>query len=163
MEVQTLCAEDCLNQTIEKYAELVYRLAFSQLKNQSDAEDVLQEVFLRYLRKQPAFESEEHGKAWFIRVTVNRCRSVWSSAWRRHHAELDESLAAEDPDYLDLRAAVCALPKKYRAVIHLFYYEDYTTAKIAALLRLKESTVRAQLTRARAMLRERLKGDWDGF
>lgn len=158
MEIQ-----NTLDQTIARYAELVYRLAFSQLKNKSDAEDVLQEVFLRYIRRRPAFENEEHGKAWFIRVTVNRCRSVWSSAWRRHHAELDESLAAEEQDYLDLRAAVDGLPKKYRAVIHLFYYEDYTTAEIAALLRLKESTVRAQLTRARAMLRERLKGDWDGL
>ena len=108
---------------IRHYAPTVYRLAAAQLHSRHDADDVLQEVFLRYLRKQPTFDSEEHRKAWLLRVTVNCCRKVQLSPWRLRTEPLSDLLPApeaEDPGLLELLEA---LPAKYRSVLHLFYYE----------------------------------------
>jgi len=144
---------------VKKYADMVYRLAFAQARSGSDADDIFQEVFLRYVRSRPVFESEEHRKAWLIRVTVNCAKKHWSSAWRRRTVPLEDSDTFELPEENELYEAMRKLAPKYRSVIHLFYYEGYSIAEIGGILGVRESTVRTQLTRARARLSEMLKGD----
>lgn len=132
----------------------VYRLAFAQLRSKADAEDVFQEVFLRYIEKLPEFESPEHEKAWFLRVTLNCCRSLWRSAWHKRSAPLDENLPFETRDQWGLHQELLRLPKKYRAVLHLFYWEDMSTAEIAKVTGSTPAAVRKQLERARGMMKE---------
>ena len=135
----------------------VYRLAFAQLRSKADAEDVFQEVFLRYVEKLPKFESPEHEKAWFLRVTLNCCRSLWRSAWHKRSAPLDENLPFETRDQWGLHQELLRLPKKYRAVLHLFYWEDMSTAEIAKVTGSTPAAVRKQLERARGLMKERLE------
>ena len=145
---------------VRTYSDMVYRLAYSQVGNRDDADDIFQEVFFRYLRKKPRFESGEHQKAWLLRVTVNCAKKHWSSAWKRKTVPLEEDLPAGQREDEELEGALKKLPPRYRAVIHLFYYEDYPVEQIGKLLNTKQSTVRTQLTRARAMLRDMLKGEF---
>ena len=91
----SLREEDYIEGIIDKYFNMVYKLAFSQTKNKTDADDVFQEVFLRYIKSNCKFENSEHEKAWFIRVTINCCRKLWSSAWFRHTVPLDEDISLE--------------------------------------------------------------------
>lgn len=145
----------------DRYGDMIYRLAFVRTKNRYDADDILQDVLVRYLRFAPNFASEEHCKAWLIRTTVNRTNSLFSSAWFRRSVPLDDSLQTEMQEKSEVYDAVLKLAPKYRTVVHLFYYEEYTTAEIASILSQKESTVRSQLHRARAQLRTELKGVYD--
>lgn len=148
---------------LETHGALVLRTAFGLLKNMQDAEDVAQEVFLSLLRAAPSFESEEHQKAWLLRATINRCRSVFRSAWRQRSVPLSENLAAPfTPEESAVLEAVGALPLKYRQVVYLHYIEGYTSAEIAQLLGSRQNTVLSQLSRARALLKAALKGEWDG-
>lgn len=160
----SLARDETADVLLDRYGDMILRLAFSCMKNLPDAEDVLQDVFLKILEKNPAFESEEHRKAWLIRVTVNICRSRLRSPWRRHK-ELEEADAfLEEADWLEgneVLDAVMALPEKYREVIHLYYYEDYSVGQIASLLGRKEATVRSLMFRARAILKNTLKGAVD--
>lgn len=112
---------------------------------------------MRYVKKQPEFESETHGKRWFIRVTINCCNNVFSAPWRKKVAELKEELVAEEKEILNLGKELGKLPVKYREVIHLFYYEDMSVDDISQTLGRKSSTVRTQLTRGREKLREFMK------
>lgn len=151
---------ESMDDIIDTYAGMVYRLSYAQTRNQHDAEDIFQEVFLRYVRKAPPFESEAHRKAWFIRVTVNCAKSLHTSAWHRKTSELKEEIVFEMPEQTLLSDALTRLPSKFRAVLHLFYYEGYSTQQIGTLLGKSPSAVRMQLTRARAKLKEVLKGEY---
>lgn len=145
-----------MDEIVEKYKDLVYRLAFSYCRNHMDADDIFQEVFLRYYRKRPVFESEEHEKAWFIRVTINCSKSLLTSVWRSWTIELEQGVLFQDQYESDLFYAVMALPKKYRIVIELYYYEGYKVKEIAELLHRKENTVKQQLVRGRERLKNML-------
>lgn len=140
-------------QVVEKYFDTVYRLALSQTRDKYKADDVLQEVFLRYIRSNKSFDSEEHIKAWLIRVTINCCKSVFTSPWFKKTVPLSEDLVFEAPEQEDVYFAVAKLPQKYRAVIHLFYFEDLSVKQISDILKIKESTVKSQLRRGREMLK----------
>ncbi len=160
--------EESLERVVETYSDMVYRLAYAQTRSRQDADDVYQEVFLRYLRRRPIFDSPEHQKAWLIRVTLNCCKKLWASPWRRRTVPLEEMREAspqgwEQPFYPELARALEQLPAHYRAVIHLFYYEDMSVEQISRTLDRKPSTVRTQLTRARQRLRELLKEDHYDF
>lgn len=159
-------------ETIKRNSDMVYRLAFSMVKTVQDAEDIHQEVFIRYIRKNPRFESDEHEKAWFIRVTVNLCKNLWKTAWRQKVVSMEMLGAEESGIQSDKRLktmltqeeetvldAVKRLPIKYRAVIHLFYYEEMSIEEIAKTLNLQSSNVRTRLTRARKALKDLLKED----
>lgn len=148
---------------VEQYANLVRRICFVRLNSREDSEDVFQTVFLKYLLDSSAFESAEHEKAWFIRVTVNACKD-WRRKLLRHQTvpldvlrEEAAELPLEDRELLEV---VLALPEKYRDVVYLHYYEEYSAGEIGKLLRRSENTVYTQLARARALLRDRLGGDW---
>lgn len=146
-------------EALQRYGPLVYRLAVAKVTHKQDADDVFQEVFLRYVRRRPAFQSEEHAKAWFIRVTVNCARRQWQSQ-RRQPAPQEADIPVDGAEAdVDLHLVLESLPAPYREVIHLFYEEDLPVDTIARLLRRRPSTVRTQLTRARALLRKALKGD----
>ena len=138
---------------------MVYRLALARTGNHADAEDVFQEVFLRYVRKTPVFVSEEHRKAWLLRVTVNCAKRLCAAPWRRMTEPLSELLPAPTPEETGLWEALGRLRPADRTVLHLYYHEDLTTAEIAALLRCRPGTVRSRLTRARERLRDILKED----
>ena len=145
------------DEIIDKYSKTVYRLAFARTKNRADAEDITQEVFLSYLKNAPVFIDEEHEKAWFLKVTVNKTNSLFSSAWFRKTEQLDENLSSPEKSYLsEVLQAVMRLTEKYRTVIHLFYYEDLSVSQISEVLSLKQTTIKSQLSRAREMLKDYL-------
>ena len=142
---------------VERQGAAVYRLAYAMARSRSDADDIFQEVFLRFHRSAPAFATPEHEKAWLLHVTANCARSLLASPWRRRTIPLEDVYAYTDPAASAVDDALAQLPGKYRTVIHLFYYEGYQTEEIARILGRSPSTVRAQLTRARRKLRELLK------
>ena len=144
---------------VTKHENRLYRTALAITKKLSDAEDIVQEVFLCAYEKAPEFESEEHEKAWLIRVTVNLCKSQLRSPWRNRTEPLLDSYPAAEPEQYELLEQILALPSKYRTVIHLFYYEGYSIKDISGLTGQKEATVRSHLTRARQKLKSVLKED----
>lgn len=155
--------DDCCaskEEVVEKYFNMVYKLALSQTKETHHADDVCQEVFLRYIRSSTSFESEEHLKAWLIRVTINCSKNIFSNSWFQKTVPLTEEIMFENEEKGDVYYATLSLPQKYRTVIHLFYYEDLSVAEIARYLKTKESTVKSQLHRGREMLKEKLKGGY---
>lgn len=141
---------------IRRYSDMVYRLAFARTGNRSDAEDLYQEVFLRYLTKAPAFTSEDHRKAWLLRVAVNCANRFHTAPWRKRTEPLSEALSVPAPEGEDLWEELRRLPERDRTVLHLYYYEDMTTEEIAKLLDRNPATVRSQLLRARAKLKKLL-------
>ena len=148
----------------ETYRQNVYAAAFSVCKNAADAEDILQETFLQYHQTNKQFESEQHIRAWLLRVALNRAKDVYRKRKRRNETALEdymETLTFPSPESGALFSAVMALPEHYRSVIHLFYYEDYTVDEIAKLLRLTQSNVKVRLSRARKLLKESLGEDWN--
>lgn len=153
-------AEYSREDVIRIYSGLVYRIAYSQTQSKSDAEDIFQEVFLDYLKSAPEFESEEHQKAWLIRVTVNRCKKLWRTPWRRKTVLVDEPELCQSPTEAAVWEQVALLPQNYRAVLYLYYYEGYSTEEIAGILHLNPPNVRTRLTRARKLLKEHLEGEW---
>ena len=148
-------------QLVRAYGDMVYRLAYAQTRSRHDADDVFQEVFLRVVQRRPSFDSEAHEKAWLIRVTLNCLKSHWRAAWRRHDVPLDDRIPFPAPEDSALDEALRRLAPKYRAAVHLYYYEGYSAEEIARMGGEKPSAVRTRLTRARAQLRDLLKGEND--
>lgn len=157
-------SEQEANRAIERYADTVRRICMIHLKNHADSEDIFQNVFLKYVLSTAVFESEEHEKAWFIRVTINACRDLLKSFFRSRTVSLDTlldqpaDLTETDRTVLD---AVLALPPKYRDVVYLHYYEGYTAPQIGQILKKNVNTVYTLLNRAKQALRETLGGDDD--
>ncbi len=138
---------------VARHAQAVYRLAYARTGSREDAEDVTQETFLRLVRTAPEFADEDHCRAWLLRVAMNCSGDLFRSAWRRHTRPLEEAEQVPAPEEGGVLEAVLALPERYRAPIHLFYYEGLSTAEIAAVLGKSEGAVRTRLSRARTMLR----------
>lgn len=172
--------DQSLQLKIDEYGNMLFKLSFLRLQNVQDAEDVVQEVFYRYLKRGEPFESQEHEKAWLIRVTLNACRKFWRSAGKRTQVNLEEEIpelsdgdrvcpADSGPEEVTVRKeeqrrilnAVMSLPAKYRDVIHLFYYEEIPVKEIARITGRGESTVTSQLTRGRGLLKKMLKEEYD--
>lgn len=156
-------SEVMIEKVIRRNSDTVYRLAYSLVRTRADADDIYQEVFLRYVRKAPAFDSGEHEKAWFMRVTINCCKNLWKSPWMQRRSALEREASQEaavyeaaEEDQL-LIETVRQLPEKYRAVIHLFYYEELSVEEIGKITNSKASTVRTRLTRARRQLKSLLR------
>lgn len=145
---------------IDRYADMVYRLALTQMKNRTDADDLFQEVFVRLVSHIQELESWEHVKAWLIRVTINCAKKHYGQYWNKNVDYMDEPERLSDqtesyeiPEEHPVRAAVRKLPPKYRLIVHLYYYEELSVAEIAGLTKQRESTVKSQMHRAREMLR----------
>ena len=145
---------------IEKYSDMVYRIAFARTQNVHDAQDITQEVFLRYIKSGKEFNDEEHRKAWLLKVAVNTGNTFVKAAWFRHRASLTEAadITVETvQDKSEVYYAVMELPEKYRVAVHLFYFEELTVKSIGSILGLSETAVKSRLHRAREMLKEKLK------
>lgn len=165
-----------LQEKINAYSDMLYRIAFLQLRNNQDAEDVVQETFYQLIKYKKNFESSEHEKAWLIKVTLNGCRKVWRSAWYRHRDMMPEKEKQTDAEAADasnmennilkleerreIMEAVIKLPRKYKEVIHLFYFQEMSVKEIGLVTGRKESTVTSQLTRGRELLRKKLKEEY---
>lgn len=137
-----------------RYRDDVYRLAVSYTRSKQEAEDVCQTVFMKLLESKVTPGKE---RAWLMQVTVNQCRSLLRSSWWKHTVPLDETIPAPDTESSGIRQAVMALKPKYRVVLYLHYYEQYTTAEIAKMLHITPSAVTTRLDRARQQLRQVLK------
>ena len=146
------------------YKNNVYAVAFSICKNASDAEDVVQDTFLQYYMTHINFDNEQHIRAWLLRVAINKAKNIQASFWHRNGMPLDdfiETLSFETPETKELFEEVMKLPEKYRVVVHLFYYEDYSIKEIAKILRTTESNIKVRLSRGRVKLKDALKEDWE--
>lgn len=157
----TMRSEEEVNRAIEHHADTVRRLCMIYLKNYADAEDIFQNVFLKYVLSSISFENEEHEKAWIIRVTVNACKDLLGSFYRSRTVSLDQLVdwPAEAPaDHREVLEAVLSLPQKNRVVVYLHYYEGYTASEIGRILRKNTNTVYTLLTRSRQMLKKKLEG-----
>ena len=150
-----------LRRAMDAWGDTVYRVALAQTGSPSDADDVYQDVFMRLLEHTAAFESDEHLKAWLLRVTINRCRDLAKSNWNRHTVAFDpvrDDIAelVRDPRDADVWDAVGQLPDNLRSSVHLHYVEGYTTDEIARMLHSQPATVRTWLSRARARVKDLL-------
>lgn len=151
--------EDCINQ----YGDMALRVAYSYLNHRQDAEDAVQELFVKMLEKHPEFNDKEHEKAWILRTTINLCKNKLKSFWRKNMGGLQDQMKYYDQynenDFV--MQAVMSLPPQYRIVIYLYYFEAYKTPEIAKILDKKEVTVRSFLHRARERLKQILKEEYD--
>ena len=153
-------SEQEVNRAMERHADTVRRLCLIHLKNHADTEDIFQNVFLKYALSSIRFESEEHERAWFIRVTVNACKNVRRSPWRTRTVGLDAVAepAAFQPEEGGVLEEVQRLPAKYREVLVLYYYLGYDTNEIGEILGLRADAVRTRMSRARMKLKHVLEG-----
>ncbi len=151
-----------VNHAVEKYADMIQHICFYHLKNRADAEDVFQNVFLKYMLHDTPFNDDEHEKAWLLRVTINSCKDYLNDFFRRNKIPLEalDEIEAEVPEeHREVLEAVLSLPVKYKDVIYLHYYEGYKTSEIGKILGKKENTVYSLLSRGRKMLKEKLGGE----
>lgn len=151
-------------EAIQRYGDTVRRLCMVHLKNYADTEDIFQTVFLKYALTSVSFDSDEHEKAWLIRVTLNACKDLLKSIFRSRTVSLEELMeqpAQLSADHREVLEAVLSLPARYRDVVYLHYYEEYTAPEIARILGKNVNTVYTRLTRAKGLLREKLGGDGD--
>ena len=153
------CEQDeKFHKLISKYSARIIRIAFTYVKNMADAEDIAQDVFLAYLTANVLFLSEEHDKAWLIRVTVNKSKNYIKAHWFRERTPLPEDLSYLPEEENEALSAVLELDVKYRLPIHLFYYESYSLKEIADILHTNPATIGTRLARARAILKKKLGG-----
>lgn len=139
------------DELIDLYSDMIIRIAFQIVKNQADAEDVCQEVFIKLL-KNNNFQSEEHRKAWLIRVTINKSKDLVMSSWFKNRAELNDNIAVYENEHLHIIEEVMKLPIKYRTPIYLYYFEGYSVKEIANILNKSQNTVLSWLNRGRKKL-----------
>ena len=150
---------------VSEYANMVFKIAYNYCRNKYDAEDIVQNTFLKLLQYKGEFADGEHAKRWLIRVTVNESKNMCTSFWHKRIVSLEESksdaeFSFEDEKTSTLYDAVMNLNSKYRIVVHLYYYEGYSIKEISQILHIKETTIQTRLMRARAQLKNKLKGDW---
>ena len=153
--------ETYLKDIINNYSDMVYKVALTRCGNVENAEDVFQNVFMKLSEKMPKFKSEEHKKAWLIRVTINFSKNMNMSAWNRKVVTLDENMEFETKKESDVFSVVCDLPQNYRTVIYLYYYEGYKVEEIAKLMSSTSGTIKTWLYRAREILKTKLEGGFE--
>ena len=147
---------------VRRYSGMILRLCFTYSLGRADAQDICQNVFLKLLQSDRRFDSEGETRAFIIRITINECKDVLKSGWRRRSVPLDELIEREVPflpeENTGVLAAVQRLPVKYREAAYLYYYEGYNAEEIAAMVGAKPAAVRQRLARAREKLRKELEG-----
>ena len=143
----------------DQYIDMVYRVALNGCKNKYDADDVVQNTFIKLLKCK--FDNDEHVRNWLIRVAVNECNSLWNSSWRKKVTSLDEredEPAFTTPEKSELYDLVMKLPPKYRQVVYLYYYEEFSVKEVAEMVKISETAVQTRLQRARKKLKDQLGG-----
>lgn len=154
-------SETEINRAVDEYSNMVRRLCMLHLKNYADTEDIFQTVFLKYALSSVEFKSKEHEKAWMIRVTINACKDLLKSFFRKHTVSIDQLIEEPAPvpqDHREVLEAVLSLPKKYKDVVYLHFYEGYTAPQIGEILGKNVNTVYTLLTRAKKILKTKLGG-----
>lgn len=149
---------------IWRYENNLYQAAYSVLQNRADAQDAVQLAFIQYVQDPDSFESEEHIRRWLFRTVLNKAKDIRRSFWRRNRTDLDETIqnmSFEQPKDLDLFSAVSALPRTYRVVLQLYYYEEFSIREISQMLSISENAVKKRLSRARNLLKEKLDEEWE--
>lgn len=152
-----------IGELIDVYSDMVYRVILQHMRNEADAQDVLQDVFIKVMKGMPTFETRQKEKAWMLRVAINTCKDRWKYDRLRRHEELFENDAIQGipQTSFNILPYVLKLPQKYRDVIYLFYYEEYSVKEIASILQKKEATILTWLRRARICLKDDLEGsEW---
>lgn len=163
--IYLIATKNRIGELVDEYGNVILRVAYTYLNNRADAEDAVQDVFLYILEKKPNFNDKAHEKFWIIRVTINICKNKLNTFWNKNKCSIDD--VAEIATYDDYNTdsnvfkAVMSLPDKYRIVIYMYYYEDYSTPEIAKLIGKSEVTVRSHLYRARKKLKDLLKEEYD--
>ena len=153
-----------VDEAFQRFGDRTFSAAFSVCRSHADADDAVQDAFIKYYSMGLDYESEEHIRAWLVRTAINRAKDIVGSFWRRNRVDWEEymdELPFESEEDRGLFEAVMRLPDKYRIVLHLFYYEEYTVAEIAKILRLREGTVKSQLSRGRKLLKTMLEEEWN--
>lgn len=154
-----------IEKAVQNYSNAMLNAAYSILRSTDDAEDAVQEAFLKYIQKKPRFSSAEHEKAWLIRVTINIAKNVLRSSERKNLPAcediLNNQLNESNENTNEILECVMSLEEKYRIIIHLYYYEEYSLKEIASILHLPLATVGTRLSRGRKILKTMLKGDFD--
>lgn len=152
---------DVFERLARAHGDAIFRVAFHALGNRADAEDVSQTVLLKLYQVDKPFAGEDHAKHWLIRVTVNECRKLLRTPWRKRILPLEDydGPTPAPEDHSDVLAAVMALEPKYRLCVYLYYYEDWSVREVARALDAKESTVQTRLARAREQLKQTLSGE----
>lgn len=154
--------DNYISYIVNKYSDMVLRLALTYLKNISDAQDVCQNVFIKIFEQNKTFVDSEHEKAWIIRVTINSCKDILKSPWKKRFLSINEAiLPIKDKENNEVVSKVLELPIKYRSIIYLYYFENYSTQEIAKLLNRNDATVRTQLNRARKLLKNKMIGGFE--
>ena len=151
-----------VEEAFQKYGDRVFSAAFSICRSREDADDVVQDTFLKYHTKNQDYADETHLKAWLLRVAINRARDITAAFWRRNRVSWEaymEELEFTQPEDRSLFRAVMALPEKYRLVLHLYYYEECSIREIASLLHTGEGTIKSRLSRGRTLLKTMLTED----
>lgn len=154
-----------IEKAVQNYSKSMLNAAYSILKSSDDAEDAVQEAFLKYIQKQPTFNSREHEKAWLIRVTINISKNMLRSSERKNlpvgEDILNNQIEKSNENTNEILECVLCLEEKYRIIIHLYYYEEYSLKEIASILHLPLATVGTRLSRGRKILKTMLKGEFD--
>ena len=147
---------------VTRHQDMVYRIALHWFGVPQDAEDAVQEVFLRLYTEKKPFDGPEHLRRWLIRVTVNVCKDALKSPWQKRRVPMESipEPVFEQPEQRELYREVLALPEKYRTVLGLYYYEELSTKEIAALLGIRQTAVTTRLARGRELLKQRLTEVW---
>lgn len=148
---------------VEKYMDTVYRVALNYVKNPNDADDITQNTMIKLFSYKKEFLDEKHIKYWLIRVAINECKSYRQSFWHRNITGLSdyiEPIQFSEPEQSNLYYAVMNLPEKYRIVIYLYYYEDYSISEISSLVSCSKTAIQTRLMRGRVKLKEKLGGEW---
>lgn len=157
-------SRDEIEKILKKYGDTIYRMAFIQVKNPDTADDIYQNVCIKLLKQKESIEPEEHLKAWLLRTTLHCCKDYWKSSWMQRISWDNSSQKEESYEGIKdeqgsgyITECVQRLPEKYRAIIHLYYYEEYSQKEIADMLHMKENTVASRLARGREKLKKMLE------
>ena len=150
---------------VNTYSDSLFRIAFSYCKNKQDAEDAVQNTFLKFFTSDKIFQSDVHMKNYLIKVTINNCKHIFKSPWKKvvpleEHINDDYYTMDNRDEHYELYNAVMSLPEKYRLVVHLYYFEDYSVKEISEIISEKETTIQTRLMRGRNRLKILLKEVW---
>lgn len=153
--------DEYIHYILDNYSTMLIKLAFTYVKNISDAEDIVQDIFVSLMKRGKGFDNEEHEKAWLIRVTINKCKNHLKSSWNRLKVPLEENIGYQQEEQSEVLSVVLDLPDKYRTVIHLYYYENYSINEIAELMMRRPATIGTWLSRGRNLLKSKLEGGFE--
>lgn len=152
--------EEAVARVIEQYANTLFRMCFVILKHEQDAQDVLQETFIKYMEKAPEFKNEQHEKAWLLKVASNLCKDLLRFKRRNAYVDVEElEKYCKEPEEAEVLKEVMLLPAKYKSAIHLYYIEGYKMEEIAGILGISENAVKKRMQRGRDMLKSRLENE----